>query len=204
MGYLSFLTYTNMPHVYLETELVKIQKKYLYEAFTSIFFHMNLIHWFNNTIMAVFMLSAIEYMWRPAILLAFIVGISTNLYVTLLFSGTFMGLSGVLAGALGIYVAYLIANYTYLSTAYPDSSFVFWLYSCCFLVLMLVSSNVKSTSLHFIGLGLGILIGMGFLPRHAPAVSDQLSLIFKILSVIALIVPLVVILAGWYYSDISI
>jgi membrane associated rhomboid family serine protease len=181
---------------YLETELVKTHKVYLYETITSIFFHMNMLHWFNNTVMAFFMMSAIEYMWRPSVILALLVGISTNLYVALLFSGVFMGLSGVLAGALGIYVAYLIANYTYLSTTYPDSSFVFWMYSCCFLILMLVTSNIKSTSLHFIGLGLGIIVGMGFVPRHVPVVSDQMSLIFKILSAIAMIVPLVIILAS--------
>jgi hypothetical protein len=146
--YVHFLTYTGIPYVYLDSILVRLNHKFIYQTFTSIFFHLNLIHWFNSAFMLLLLLPA------------------TNLYVTIIFEGIFMGLSGVLAAGLGIYIAYLIANWDYLMANYYETVFRSWIFALFFMVFMLLSDNHKTTSLHFIGLGLGVLIGMGFLPRH--------------------------------------
>jgi hypothetical protein len=116
--------------------------------------------------MLLLLLPALEFMWMPSVLLSLLGGVATNLYVTIIFEGIFMGLSGVLAAGLGIYIAYLIANWDYLMANYYETVFRSWIFALFFMVFMLLSDNHKTTSLHFIGLGLGVLIGMGFLPRH--------------------------------------
>jgi hypothetical protein len=149
--------------------------------------------------MLLFLFPAIEFMWMPTVLLSLLGGITTNLYITLIFEGLFMGLSGVLAAGLGIYIAYLIVNWDYLITTYYETVFKSWIFAIFFLVFMLLSDNRKATSLHFIALGLGVLFGIGFLPRHVnTGTSSYLAMVFKVLSLIAFVMPLVIILVNWH------
>lgn len=195
--YVHFLTFTGINRVYLDTILIRHNHLYVYQAFTSMFFSLHFLHWFNNSLMLLFMLTAIEYMWWPSVLVALVAGITTNLYVTLIFEGLFMGLSGALAAALGIYIAYIIGNWEYMLANYYDSLLRTAIFSVFFLMIMLVSDNRKATSLHFIGLGLGVLFGIGILPRHVNTpTQNYLSMVFKILSLIAIAVPVICLVAS--------
>lgn len=195
-SYLHFLTFTNIPKVYLDTILVRHNHAYLYQTVSSMLFHLHFLHWFNNSLMLMFMLTAIEYMWWPSVLVSLLAGVTTNLYVTLLFESLFMGISGALAASLGIYIAYIISNWDYLMTNYFDTMIRSAIFSIFMLMLMLVSNNSKTTSLHFIAIGLGVLFGMAVLPRHVEnATQNYLRMVFKVLSLIAIAVPLVIIVA---------
>ena len=194
--YVHFLTFTNIDKAYLDTILARHNHLYLYQTFTSLFFHMHFLHWFNNSLMLMFMLTAMEYMWWPNVLISLLAGVITNIYVTLMFEGIFMGLSGALAAALGIYIAYIISNWDFLLANYYDTMIRSSIFAIFMLMLMLVSNNRKSTSLHFIGLGLGVLFGMGLLPRHVNTPTQSyLSMVFKVLSLISIVVPVLIIMA---------
>jgi len=146
--------------------------------------------------MLLFMLTAMEYMWWPSVLVSLLAGVTTNLYVTLIFEGIFMGLSGALAAAVGLYIAYIICNWEYLLANYYNTLLNSSIFVIFMLLFMLVSNNRNTTSLHFIGLGLGVIFGMGLLPRHVnSSTQSYLSMVFKILSLIAIAVPLIIIIA---------
>lgn len=121
-------------------------------------------------------------------LLAGVAGVATNLYVVVLMSGVFMGCSGVLGAALGVYIAYLVMNWEHLASSYQQIVFTSWLYGCFFMTLMLFSDNWKATSLHFIALLIGFIFAIGFLPTHAPCTSNA-PLYFKLLSLLILLIP---------------
>lgn len=71
-NYFRFLTFTNIPHVYLDAHLVRFHHQYIYQTITAMFFHMNFLHWFSNMLMAMFLLTAVEYMWMMSVVIALV------------------------------------------------------------------------------------------------------------------------------------
>ena len=78
------------------------------------FFHSNYLHWIYNMITLFLIVPALEYSWLPNIGLMILGGFITNCYVILMMEGIFLGFSGAISAALGLYVGYLIVNWGYL------------------------------------------------------------------------------------------
>ncbi len=186
---------TNIPYVHLNTLQVRSNHIYLYETLTAVFFHASMRHWFNNIIMAFLVLPDVEYMWCPSLLLA-LVAVATNMYVVLMFEGIFMGLSGMLSASLGIYIVYLISNWDFLSSRFDRTMYSPLLY-IFFMTFMLFGDNWKTTSIHFIALGIGALMAFAFLPRHISTETSRfVSKVFMVMGLATVLIPLVVILAS--------
>jgi ABC-type phosphate transport system permease subunit len=64
-----------------------------------------------------------------------------------------------------------------------------------FLILCLLNSSIKSTGVHFIALGVGICLSIGFMPYISENNwKNKVSMIFKFIVGILVVIPIVIIL----------
>jgi hypothetical protein len=121
-------------------------------------------------------------------------GAITNLLVIWMMNGIFLGLSGVVASAIGIYFGFLIMNCGWLYQNYSQL-FSAWIIMITFLILCLLNSSIKSTGVHFIALGVGICLSIGFMPYISENNwKNKVSMIFKFIVGILVVIPIVIIL----------
>lgn len=62
----------------LDIELIKNDKKYLYQVITSLFLHSSYLHLVGNIIFAVYIMYELEYCWKPAILWGLLGGVAAQ------------------------------------------------------------------------------------------------------------------------------
>jgi membrane associated rhomboid family serine protease len=62
----------------LDIELIKHDKKYLYQVVTSLFLHSSYLHLVGNVIFALYIMYELEYAWKPAILWGLLGGVAAQ------------------------------------------------------------------------------------------------------------------------------
>ena len=72
---------------------------------------------------------------------------------------------------------------------------VIWMVSCLFLVFLLVSYSPMSTLIHLIAFGMGVLYGIGWIPKPEPDGSEVTTgMVCKVVSALLSVLPVFLIL----------
>ena len=119
-GISRFLQYRQIPHVYLNPIEVKhVSHSYIYEAFTSMFFHTGWSHWLSNMFGIILSVITMEYCWSLSIPFMIFGGFITNCYYVLGNDVLSMGFSGAIACSIGLYIGMFIGNWSTIQR-YPS------------------------------------------------------------------------------------
>ena len=114
-GYTHLFQETVLPHLYLTPiEIKHVSHKYIYEAFTSMFFHAGYPHWLSNVAGIILNMATMEFCWFPSLLFMLLGGVVANCYATLTADVVMLGFSGVIACSIGLYVGMFIGNWSYI------------------------------------------------------------------------------------------
>ena len=161
-------SYTQIPGVYMNPiELKYINHSSIYKCFTTMFFHLNYTHWLGNLLGITVNLFTMEFCWGPSIILMLIGGTATSAYAVLVMNNMLMGFSGVIACSVGIYIGMFLGNWSHIRTHYAGMMSI-WFMNCIFVFLLLFSNDPRSTLVHFIALTIGIIYGLGWVPKLGP------------------------------------
>jgi hypothetical protein len=131
------------------------------------FFHLNYTHWLGNLLGITVNLFTMEFCWLPSVLLMLIGGTVTSAYASLVMNNMLMGFSGVIACSVGLYIGMFIGNWNHIRTHY-GGMLAIWFMNCIFVFLLLFSNDPRSTLVHFIALGIGLVYGLGWIPKLQP------------------------------------
>jgi hypothetical protein len=94
-------------------------------------------------------------------------GTVTSAYASLVMNNMLMGFSGVIACSVGLYIGMFIGNWNHIRTHY-GGMLAIWFMNCIFVFLLLFSNDPRSTLVHFIALGIGLVYGLGWIPKLQP------------------------------------
>lgn len=187
----------SVPYVLLKPRLVRESPLYLYQCFTTMFFHSHYIH-YARALMVVFLkMAPLEYVWKCSPFLALIGGFVINCYVALLSDFEFRGFTGVVGNSIGMYAGFLILNWKYLNQHYSHMIFP-WLMNWGLVLSMFVSNmdSWKQLGFHMLCIVLGVYMGIGFSPPYNKGTRSRwLSKGFRLFSLMIMLVPLV--LLSW-------
>ena len=188
-------SYRQIPGVYLSpTEVKHVNHWAIYKAFTTLFFHISYTHWLGNLIGILLNLFTMEFCWLPSIFIMLLGGVVTGAWCCLVLNNIMMGFSAVIACSVGMYVGMFIGNWNHIRT-HHSSMMTVWGINCLFLFLLLFSHDPRATLVHFIGLGIGVVYGLAWIPKLNPDRCEILTgTVCKVLSVIITILPFVIIL----------
>ena len=162
----------------LDIELIKHDKKYLYQIITSLFLHSSYLHLVGNTIFAVFIMYELEYCWKPSILWGLLGGVAAQCLAVISLEGRYLGFSGVLCCYFGIFLGSIFVHCSYLQERFRQN---FWMVvvMVIFMAFMLVGFSA-SALVHLYGFTFGILLGIAVYPKvQGYELHDSLDKIFK-------------------------
>lgn len=98
----------------LDIELIKHNKKYIYQVLTSLFMHSSYLHLVGNIVFAVYIMYELEYCWKPSILWGLLGGVAAQCLAIVSLEGRFLGFSGVLCCYFGIFLGTIFVHCSYL------------------------------------------------------------------------------------------
>lgn len=193
-GYSKFLQFRQIPHVYLTPiEIKHVSHTYLYEAITSMFFHTGWSHWLSNMFGIMLSVITMEYCWSLSIPFMLFGGAITNCYFVLGNDNVVMGFSGAISCCIGLYIGMFIGNWSHIQR-YPSEMMKIWLINSVFVIFLLFSYSPKSTMIHLVGFGMGVLYGLAWISKQSPDDCEVTTgTVCKILSVVFTILPIVLI-----------
>lgn len=114
-GSSKFLQYRLIPHVYLNpVEIKHVSHAYIYEAFTSMFFHTGWRHWLSNMFGIVLNVITMQFCWFPSVILMLLGGFVANCFFVLTHDNYMMGFSGVISCSIGLYIGMFVGNLSYI------------------------------------------------------------------------------------------
>lgn len=165
-SYASFLEWPReMDPWLLEVEKVKSNRLYIYQAVTAMFMHASYLHLAGNTIFSLFVMHEMEYSWKLSIPLGLVAGFCANCLAIVLLEGRFLGFSGVLTSYVGMIVALYLCHCSYFQ-ARSRGAFCMMAVMLIFLSVMVIGFG-KSVLIHLFGYLFGMLLSVGFYPKHA-------------------------------------
>lgn len=177
---------------WLDVEMVKSNRLYIYQAFTAMFMHSNYLHIVGNTIFSFFVMYEMEYSWRPSIFLGLLAGFCANCMAILVLEGRLLGFSGVLTSYVGMIVALFLSHCSYFQNR-TRGQFC-WIIVMLIILSLMVIGVGQSVLIHLFGYVFGMLFGAGFYPKNIE--TDMKPFLQKIFMGLAIAIgALVIILA---------
>lgn len=135
-----------------------------------------------------------EYCWNLSIPFMIFGGFITNCYFVLGHDNISMGFSGAISCSIGLYIGMFIGNWSSIQR-YPSEMMKIWLFNSIFVIFLLFSYSPRSTLVHLVGFGLGVVYGLAWIPKEAPDECESMTgTVCKVLSIILTILPIVLIL----------
>lgn len=182
-GYSNFLQHPKeMDKMALDIEKIKSDKLYYYQTVTSMFLHSSYKSLIGTLIFSFFILYELETCWRVGIFVAIVAAFAANSMAIATMDGILMGFSGVLCASVGIMMAGLILQCSYIRSS--SGNMFYMIFFLMIMLIIMVIGMAQSALVYLFSLTFGLLFGLALYPRSENTmVNANIDKLLKIFSV---------------------